>query len=97
MKPRLANGLRVVVAPHAEPRNRLAWACGSASAPATRRCAQQGISHLLEHMAFKGTKRRKAKRHRRGDQARGGGELNAATSLETTAYFARVLGPPTLD
>ena len=52
--------------------------------------AQQGISHLLEHMAFKGTERRTARDIAEEIEAVGG-ELNAATSLETTAYFSRVL------
>lgn len=52
--------------------------------------SQQGISHLLEHMAFKGTRRRTAREIAEEIEAVGG-ELNAATSLETTAYFSRVL------
>jgi predicted Zn-dependent peptidase len=52
--------------------------------------SEHGISHLLEHMAFKGTERRTAKDIAEEIEAVGG-ELNAATSLETTAYFARVL------
>jgi predicted Zn-dependent peptidase len=51
---------------------------------------EQGISHLLEHMAFKGTERRSARDIAEEIEAVGG-ELNAATSLETTAYYARVL------
>ncbi|MEL7048292.1 MAG: pitrilysin family protein, partial [Pseudomonadota bacterium] len=49
-----------------------------------------GISHLLEHMAFKGTTRRSAKRIAEEIEEIGG-DLNASTSLETTAYYARVL------
>ena len=52
--------------------------------------AQNGISHLLEHMAFKGTRRRTA-RGIAEEIEQVGGDLNAATSLETTAYYARVL------
>jgi predicted Zn-dependent peptidase len=52
--------------------------------------SEQGISHLLEHMAFKGTERRNARDIAEEIEAVGG-ELNAATSLETTAYFSRVL------
>lgn len=52
--------------------------------------AQNGISHLLEHMAFKGTSTRSA-----FDIAREiedvGGYLNAYTGREVTAYYARVL------
>ena len=49
-----------------------------------------GVSHLLEHMAFKGTRRRTARRI--AEEIEGaGGHINAYTSREHTAYFARVL------
>ena len=51
---------------------------------------QHGMSHLLEHMAFKGTTRRSAQQIAEEIEAVGG-DLNAATSNETTAYYARVL------
>jgi predicted Zn-dependent peptidase len=51
---------------------------------------EHGISHLLEHMAFKGTKRRSARQIAEEIEAVGG-DLNAATSVETTAYYARML------
>jgi predicted Zn-dependent peptidase len=51
---------------------------------------EHGISHLLEHMAFKGTKRRSARQIAEAIEAVGG-DLNAATSVESTGYFARVL------
>jgi predicted Zn-dependent peptidase len=51
---------------------------------------EHGISHLLEHMAFKGTKRRTARQIAEEIEAVGG-DINAATSVETTAYYARVL------
>jgi predicted Zn-dependent peptidase len=51
---------------------------------------ENGISHFLEHMAFKGTKRRNARQIAEEIEAVGG-DLNAATSVETTAYYARVL------
>lgn len=52
--------------------------------------SEQGISHLLEHMAFKGTKRRTAKQI--AEQIENvGGYLNAYTGREQTAYYARVL------
>ena len=53
--------------------------------------AEHGISHLLEHMAFKGTKRRSARQIAEEIEAVGG-DLNAATSNEMTGYYARVLG-----
>ncbi len=52
---------------------------------------ENGISHLLEHMAFKGTKRRTALMIAE-EIENVGGDLNAATGLESTGYFARVLG-----
>ncbi len=51
---------------------------------------EHGISHFLEHMAFKGTRRRTARQIAEEIEAVGG-DLNAATSAESTAYYARVL------
>ncbi len=52
---------------------------------------EHGLSHLIEHMAFKGTARRTA-RQIAEDIENVGGEINAATSAEFTFYSARVLG-----
>ena len=53
--------------------------------------SEHGLSHLLEHMAFKGTRARSAR-----DIAEAienvGGDLNAETGVERTGYFARVMG-----
>jgi predicted Zn-dependent peptidase len=54
------------------------------------RADEHGIAHLLEHMAFKGTSRRSAWQIA-SDIENVGGEINAATSVETTAFYARVL------
>ena len=51
---------------------------------------EHGISHLLEHMAFKGTTTRSAREIVEAIEAVGG-DLNAGTSTETTAYYARVM------
>jgi predicted Zn-dependent peptidase len=51
---------------------------------------EHGISHLLEHMAFKGTARRTAREIVETIEAVGG-DLNAGTGVEITAYYARVL------
>jgi predicted Zn-dependent peptidase len=51
---------------------------------------EHGVSHFLEHMAFKGTRRRSARQIAEEIEAVGG-DLNAATSVESTAYFARIL------
>jgi predicted Zn-dependent peptidase len=51
---------------------------------------ENGIAHFLEHMAFKGTKRRTA--FGIAEEIENvGGEINAATGMETTTYYARVL------
>ena len=52
--------------------------------------AINGVAHLLEHMAFKGTHRRTA-RDISVEIESVGGHLNAYTSRENTAYYARVL------
>lgn len=49
-----------------------------------------GVAHLLEHMAFKGTRRRSAQDIAEEIEAVGG-HLNAYTSRENTAFYARVL------
>jgi predicted Zn-dependent peptidase len=53
---------------------------------------RMGISHMLEHMAFKGTERRTARGIAEEIEAVGGA-LNAYTSREQTAFHARVLKP----
>ena len=52
--------------------------------------SQNGIAHFLEHMAFKGTARRSALQIAEEIEDVGG-YINAWTSRETTAYYARVL------
>jgi predicted Zn-dependent peptidase len=52
---------------------------------------EHGIAHFLEHMAFKGTQRRNAREIVEEIEA-AGGDLNASTGLESTGYYARVLG-----
>jgi predicted Zn-dependent peptidase len=86
---RLASGLTVVTEkmPHLESVALGVWV-KSGSRDETQ--DEHGIAHLLEHMAFKGTKRRSA-RQIAEEIENVGGELNAATSTETTSYYARVL------
>jgi predicted Zn-dependent peptidase len=85
----LSNGLRVVShdMPHLETVS-LGFLVGAGARNETE--PENGISHLLEHMAFKGTAKRSA-RAIAEEIEQVGGELNAATSLETTSYYARVL------
>jgi predicted Zn-dependent peptidase len=86
---RLSSGLTIVTEnmPHLESVALGVW-IKSGSRNETE--AEHGIAHLLEHMAFKGTKRRTA-RDIAEEIENVGGELNAATSTETTSYYARVL------
>ena len=86
---KLASGLTVVTdsMPHLETAALGVWAGvgGRDEKP-----DEHGISHLLEHMAFKGTTRRSSREIVEEIEAVGG-DLNAGTSTETTAYYARVL------
>ncbi len=83
------SGIRVVTdtMPHLETASLGVWVN---SGSRDERSNEHGISHFLEHMAFKGTRRRSARQIAEEIEAVGG-DLNAATSAESTAYFARVL------
>ena len=86
---RLNNGLRVVShhMPHVETVSLGVWVGAGAR---HEQETEHGISHLLEHMAFKGTTSRTALQIAEAIE-NVGGDLNAATSIEHTGYFARVL------
>ena len=86
---RLPSGLVVVTdaMPHLQTASLGCWVtCGSRHEQAD----EHGISHFLEHMAFKGTARRTARQIAEEIEAVGG-DLNAGTGVEMTAYYARVL------
>lgn len=55
---------------------------------------ENGISHFLEHMAFKGTKTRSARQIAEEFDSIGG-HFNAYTSKERTVYYAKVLSENT--
>jgi predicted Zn-dependent peptidase len=85
----LANGLRVAVdvMPEVESASLGIWvACGTRHETAEL----NGMAHMLEHMAFKGTKTRSA-RAIAEEIENVGGNLNAYTGREITAYHASVL------
>jgi len=86
---RLASGLTVVTEtmPHVG-----TVSLGAYVAAGTRheRAEENGASHFLEHMAFKGTTRRSAARIAEEIEDVGG-HLNAYTARERTAYYAKVL------
>ncbi len=85
----LDNGLRI--ASEHLPSVESATICFSFNAGARQETdSQHGLAHLLEHMAFKGTKRRNARQIAEAfDDI--GGSVNAYTSMEKTVYYARVL------
>jgi predicted Zn-dependent peptidase len=86
---RLASGLSVVTdrMPHLESATLGVWAGAGSRNEAPD---EHGISHMLEHMAFKGTKRRTSRQIAEEIEAVGG-DLNASTSAESTGFYARVL------
>lgn len=86
---RLENGLRVVThsMPHLETATLGLWVDTGAR---WELVSENGLSHLLEHMAFKGTTTRSAQDIAEEIEAVGG-IINAYTSRENTAYYAQVL------
>ncbi|WOJ88227.1 pitrilysin family protein [Methylocapsa polymorpha] len=85
----LASGLRVVTdrMAHLETASLGVWVGAGSRHEGAH---EHGLSHLLEHMAFKGTRRRSARAIAEEIES-AGGDLNAATSTEHTAYYAHVL------
>lgn len=85
----LSNGLRIVTEhmPGLKSASVGVWVMAGAR---HERIEQNGIAHFLEHMAFKGTKSRSALQIAETIEDVGG-YINAYTSRETTAYYARVL------
>ncbi|HZJ12349.1 MAG TPA: pitrilysin family protein [Methyloceanibacter sp.] len=85
----LANGLIVVshAMPEVETVSLGIW-IGAGSRSETK--VEHGVAHFLEHMAFKGTERRSARDIAEEIEAVGG-DLNASTGVDSTAYYARVM------
>lgn len=84
----LGSGLRIVTETMPEARSVTlgAWIrIGGRDEPA----ALSGVSHFLEHLLFKGTPRRTARQIAEAVDAVGG-EMNAFTAREHTAYYARL-------
>lgn len=85
----LENGIRVITEeiPHVHSVSVGVWV-PSGSRNETRE--ENGISHFIEHMLFKGTKRRSAQQIAKEIDAVGG-ILNAFTSKEFSSFYAKVL------
>jgi predicted Zn-dependent peptidase len=91
----LDNGVRVLVEPVSYVRSAAIglW-CRTGSRH--ERDTEAGITHLIEHMLFKGTGKRTAKQIAEAIEGRGG-SLNAFTDKEATCYYCRVLGDDAAD
>ncbi len=85
----LPNGLRIVTE-HIPAVRSAAIGIWADIGSAGERAEQRGISHLVEHMLFKGTERRNAREIAEA-MDRVGGNLNAFTDKESTCYYARVI------
>jgi predicted Zn-dependent peptidase len=85
----LSNGLRVATHQMANIET-VSLGLWVAAGSRDERDDQHGLAHFLEHMAFKGTAKRSARRIAEEIESVGG-DLNASTGIDTTAYFARVL------
>lgn len=88
-KYKLKNGLRVILAPlkSTETVNVL-FMVGTGSKYETKQ--NNGVSHFLEHLVFKGTKKRKTPKEITAEIDAVGGELNAFTGEEYTGYWTTV-------
>ena len=85
----LSSGLRIV-SDRMEGAETAAVAVYVAVGSRNETAAEHGLSHLIEHMAFKGTTSRDA-RAIVAEIEEAGGDLNAETASEHTAYLARLL------
>ena len=81
------NGLRLVLAPCEAESVAFGIFVASGSRHETARTA--GISHLIEHMLFKGTRKRRPIDITREIEGRGG-NFNAFTGEESTCYYAHL-------
>ena len=88
----LSNGLRII---HEPSSSKVAY-CGFAVDAGTRDEAEneQGMAHFVEHLIFKGTRKRKAW-HILNRMENVGGDLNAYTNKEETAVSYTHLTLPT--
>ncbi len=87
----LKNGLKIITVPMKE-RESAGVALWVKTGARMENQKLSGVSHILEHMLFKGTKKRTARQIK--EQVEGvGGMLNAFTSEEATCYFAKLLAP----
>ena len=84
----LDNGLRVLTAPMPTAQSVSCFVMLAAGSRYETR-ESSGIAHFAEHMFFKGTERRPTARNLAGEVDSIGGEFNAFTGKEYTAYYVR--------
>jgi len=85
----LPNGLRVATDTMPDVQS-VSLGCWVGVGTRNEAASVNGVAHLVEHMLFKGTKRRTA--FRISEEIENvGGQLNAYTTREQTAYYAKVL------
>ena len=84
----LANGLRVLTAPMPQAQSISCFVMLAAGSRYETR-ETNGIAHFAEHMFFKGTERRPTARDIAGEVDAIGGEFNAFTGKESTAYYVK--------
>ena len=84
----LANGARVLTAPMAHAQSVSCFLMYAAGSRYERR-DESGIAHFAEHLFFKGTERRPTARDIATEIDAIGGEFNAFTGKEVTAYYVK--------
>jgi predicted Zn-dependent peptidase len=88
----LANGLRVLTAPMPFTRS-VSVSIYLGAGSRYEAAAEAGISHMAEHLCFKGTERRPTPTEISQIIDSVGGVLNAATDRELTVYYGKVARP----
>jgi zinc protease len=98
---RLPNGLRYVILPNAEPRDRISLRLLVAAGSLHERAVEKGLAHFVEHMIFRGTKRHPGDTLARELERNGlgmGPDNTAFTTYDHTIYHLEVphAGEPAL-
>lgn len=88
----LENGLTVVTCPMPHARS-VSVALITGAGACYERDEEAGVSHLIEHLCFKGTDSRPTPKDISGELEGVGGVLNASTGREETVFWAKVTRP----
>lgn len=84
----LKNGLRIILAPMQETQTATVLVMIGVGSRYEKE-SEAGLSHFIEHMMFKGTKKRPTALHISEELDAIGGEFNAFTSKDVTVYYAK--------